>query len=94
MASAQVRVQHRKLSPVNMMNPGMVRLGRTGRTGSRNGRKVKKGLVAAWCKPGKLRVLLTHLPVGADTARVRYDICLISMQAISAQRANAAIGIV
>ena len=63
-ASAQVRVQHRKSSPVDRMNPG----------------RVTKGLVAAWCNPGKLRVLLTHLPVGADTACVRYDICLISIQ--------------
>ena len=42
-ASTQFRVQHRKSSPMDRMNPGRVRLGRTGR----NGRKVNKGLVAA-----------------------------------------------
>ena len=43
LASAQVMVQHRKSSPMDRMNPERVRLGRT----FRNGRKVKKGLVAA-----------------------------------------------
>jgi len=63
---------------MDRMNPGRVRLGLTGS----NGRKVKKDLVAAWCKLSKLRVLLTHLPVGADTACVHYAICLIGIQTI------------
>ena len=79
---------------MDRMNPGRVGLGRTGRNGSRNERKVKKELVAVYCEPGKLRVLLIHLPVGADTACVRYDICLVGIQTRGAQGASTATGIV
>lgn len=46
LASAQVRVQHRKLSPMDRMNLGRVKLGRTGKNGGRNGSKARKELVA------------------------------------------------
>jgi len=42
LASAQVRVQHRKFSPMDRMNLGRVRLGRAG---GRNGSKVKRDLI-------------------------------------------------
>ena len=45
LASAQVRVQHRKFSPMDRMNLGRVRLGRTSGNGGRNGSKEKRELV-------------------------------------------------
>jgi integrase/recombinase XerC/integrase/recombinase XerD len=45
LASSQVRVQHRKFSPMDRMNLGKVKLGRAGGNGRGNGRKVKRGLV-------------------------------------------------
>jgi site-specific recombinase XerD len=45
LASSQVRVQHRKFSPMDRMNLGRVKLGRAGGNGGRNGHKAKRGLV-------------------------------------------------
>lgn len=45
LASAQVRVQHRKFSPMDKMNLGRVKLGRVGGNGGRNGSKARRGLV-------------------------------------------------
>ncbi|HEY87140.1 MAG TPA: tyrosine-type recombinase/integrase [Dehalococcoidia bacterium] len=46
LASAQVRVQHRKFSPMDKMNLGRVKLGRVGGNGGRNGSKSRKELLA------------------------------------------------
>ena len=46
LASAQVRVQHRKFSPMDRMNLGRVRLGRIDNNISRKGSRVKRRLVA------------------------------------------------
>jgi len=45
LASAQVRVQHRKFSPMDRMNSGRVKWGRAGGYGGKNGSKAKRGLV-------------------------------------------------
>jgi site-specific recombinase XerD len=46
LASAQVRVQHRKFSPMDRMNLGRVKLGRNGRNGNTYSREAKKNLIA------------------------------------------------
>jgi len=46
LASAQVRVQHRKFSLMDRMNLGRVRLGRIDNNISRKGSRVKRRLVA------------------------------------------------
>lgn len=46
LASSQVRVQHRKFSPIDRMNLGRVRLGRTNQKLSRNRNKRRKELEA------------------------------------------------
>jgi integrase/recombinase XerC/integrase/recombinase XerD len=46
LASAQVRVQHRKFSPMDRMNLGRMRLGRNGRNGNTYSREAKKNLIA------------------------------------------------
>ena len=46
LASAQVRVQHRKFSPMDRMNLGRVKLGRAGGNGGRNRSSKKRELVA------------------------------------------------
>ena len=45
LASAQVRVQHRKFSPMDRMNYGRVKSGGVGGNGGRNGSKARRGLV-------------------------------------------------
>jgi len=46
LASAQVRVQHRKFSPMDRMNLGRVRLGGSVGNGGRNGNRERRQLVA------------------------------------------------
>ena len=46
LASAQVRVQHRKFSPMDRMNWGSVKLGRASFKPSRNTGKAREELVA------------------------------------------------
>jgi site-specific recombinase XerD len=46
LASAQVRVQHRKFSPMDRMNLGRIKLGRVGGNGGRDGSKARRGLVS------------------------------------------------
>lgn len=46
LASSQVRVQHRKFSPMDRMNLGRMRLGGNGRNGNTYSREAKKNLIA------------------------------------------------
>ena len=46
LASAQVRVQHRKFSPMDRMNLGRIKLGRAGGNGGTNRSKARKELLA------------------------------------------------
>jgi site-specific recombinase XerD len=46
LASSQVRVQHRKFSPMDRMNLGRVRLGKPGGNGGRNGNRERRQLLA------------------------------------------------
>jgi hypothetical protein len=46
LASAQVRVQHRKFSPMDRMNLGSIRLGKSVGNVSKNGNRERRQLVA------------------------------------------------